>query len=373
MFEASTDSPLNHAVQRQAIGRTRRAVPWRLAAILVATVVTAACVGWPPPAPESQSRATLGGFVGRPMAVAFGGDGASLAVFDTTGGVSLWDSQTGVPRAGCQGLVATDQWRTFAADGRTMATGAVDGTLILRDSISDLERVIPEGHPGCLALALSPDGATLASGGADGAVVLWDTAKGRQRARLQWHLGPVCCLAFAPDGRTLASGGWDESLVLWETATGTRRIVSRGRAGHRVLGVAFSPDGRTLVSTSSDSPALRLWEVSSGRPQAELVDGADVALCVAFSPDGRTLASGHRDGTVRLWDLASRRASAVVREHDSWVVSVSFAPNGRALASAGQGDGTVKLWDVAGLDGLRPWDTAGASPEAGPVPGPGNG
>ena len=57
------------------------------------------------------------------------------------------------------------------------------------------------------ALAFAPDGRTLAAGCADGSVVLWDLAEARRLAAVAEHRGPVWSLAFSHGaGSVLASG-----------------------------------------------------------------------------------------------------------------------------------------------------------------------
>ena len=53
------------------------------------------------------------------------------------------------------------------------------------------------------SVAFNPDGKTLASGAADGTVRLWDVASHRQIRR-----SPAIYI-FSPDGKTLASGAAD--------------------------------------------------------------------------------------------------------------------------------------------------------------------
>ena len=65
-------------------------------------------------------------------------------------------------------------------------------------------------------MAFSPDGRMLASGFRDGTVVVWDARQRRRLEELAGHTGPVYSVAFGPDGRTLASGGSDGTVVLWD-------------------------------------------------------------------------------------------------------------------------------------------------------------
>jgi hypothetical protein len=110
-------------------------------------------------------------------------------------------------------------------------------------------------------VAFSPDGKTLASGSLDNTIILWDVEI-RQRIGdpLIGHKGTINTLAFNPDGQTLASGSSDNTIILWDVAT--RQPIGDPLTGHTasVLSLAFSPDGKTLASGSADDSII-LWDL----------------------------------------------------------------------------------------------------------------
>ncbi|HWE36894.1 MAG TPA: WD40 repeat domain-containing protein [Isosphaeraceae bacterium] len=209
-----------------------------------------------------------------------------------------------------------------------------------------------KGHTAPIfALAATPDGKTLASGDLNGVVKLWDAATGRVLANLEGHKGAVFALAFGAGGKTLASAGADRTIRLWDVAT---RALSKGLEGHRgdVVSVAFGPDGKALAS-GSDDRTIRLWDVAKGEMIRTLEDGPRTVRAVAMSPDGATLAGGGGN-QIQLWKVDNGSVLATFRQAKS-VTSLAFGPDGKLLASGGY-DGAVRFWEV-GSRSPNPWRT----------------
>jgi hypothetical protein len=115
-----------------------------------------------------------------------------------------------------------------------------------------------KGHSSTVsAVSFSPDGKTLASGSYDNTIILWDVET-RQPIGQPLTASGVTSVAFSPDGKTLASGSYDNTIILWDVETS--QPIGQPLTASGVTSVAFSPDGKTLASGSYDNTII-LWDV----------------------------------------------------------------------------------------------------------------
>lgn len=119
------------------------------------------------------------------------------------------------------------------------------------------------------SVAYSPDSKMLASGGLDGAVILWDANTGEEKMRLEGHMGGVASVCFSPDGKMLASGFRDGTIVVWDVSKQKEKARLEGHTG-AVMSICFSPDGRMLASGAYDG-RVKVWDVNEGKELATLL------------------------------------------------------------------------------------------------------
>lgn len=276
----------------------------------------------------------------------------------------------------------------FSPDGAALASGARDGSLLLRTADGHSHPVTERGpkSPEMYSVGFLPDGSALVIGHARGWHV-YRNAGGTWRLADQPPESPVTSLAVL-DSRTLAVGTGRRgqrtagTFELWDLPSGQKRVpyhqepngvravaacpaksIVAWATGHRKVtvwdirkqdpvpfpqptdcqAIALSPDG-TRLAVTLDRP-VRLFDVEKRRESVVLKGHTGRVEAVAFSPDGATVATGSWDQTVRLWDVATGRERARFTWPIGRVYSLAYAPDGLRLAAGGD-TGAVVMWDL---------------------------
>ena len=253
-------------------------------------------------------------------------------------------------RAGVPGLDASNGFRggppeiyylAWSANGRSLAAGGRDGTLVVWDARARDSPVRLAGHErAVLGLAWHPRNRRLASASDDGTVRLWDVDSREHTVIATLGVGAKG-VEWSPDGSRLAVTDGEGGVGIWDAAARIRLRHARVH-GKRVYRPSWSADGNTLVTAGMDGdvcvlsvPDLRVVSRMSAGSRERVWDSA-------LSSDGACVACGHGDGAVRVWAVRESHEIAILEGHVSRVLCVAFSPDGRLLASAT--DGEIRLW-----------------------------
>jgi len=208
-------------------------------------------------------------------------------------------------------------------------------------------------------LTYAADGKLLASGHVDGWARLWNPETGEMHAQALKHDGAVRALAFSPDGKVLASGSIDSSLRFWqvEAALNGQALRDLMRQPAAITALAYSPDGTHLVSSHSNR-VLRAVDPRTRRLTATLRGPADLVSHLFFH--GQDLFVVSRDKTLRVFDIGTRNEVRSL-QLGRLANSVSVLDGGRVLAVVSQ-DHAVRLYDSrAGREIVALWGGSGES------------
>ena len=209
-------------------------------------------------------------------------------------------------------------------------------------------RVLAEGLASVECLAFTSDGRKLAAGSGDGSVLIWETASGELTATFTGHTRSVLALAFSPDNTTLATGTgtWADlaepgEIRMWNLATGQSGRPLKSR--HAVHCLSFLQDpSRFAVSNWNLSTAV--LDATTGAFQFEYRGAAPVSSH-ALLEGGLTLVTVGETADMHFWDLESREKWATLAAPGGTLSSVSATADSRRIATAGS-DGAVRIWTL---------------------------
>jgi WD40 repeat protein/tRNA A-37 threonylcarbamoyl transferase component Bud32 len=293
---------------------------------------------------DAQSRGVarhvLSGHRKQILALAFSPDGAQLASGDLDGVLMLWSASTGEHRQLYSSNDGAISNVTFDRSSRYLAASlGAARALWLFDQKTQAGRVIPV-ESDAYTVEFSPDGAWLAAGDAGGEIWLWNVADGGRR-NLSGHRAWVNEVTFSPDGSQLLSVSEDATARLWNLTSGEARVI----AGEtRVVAGAFSGDG-AWVALGGEDGVVRLLSTTDGAlPVRVLRSGHGAVARIASSHDGTWLAwaGAGREVHVARWRSDDVQ---VLHGHEDDVTALAFLPDDTLVTSSG--DATVRRWDLA--------------------------
>ena len=247
----------------------------------------------------------------------------------------MWDAQTGNSVLGPLALDSEASAIAFSSNGKQIAAGLSDGTVLVLDAVTGEMIVGPlkchaETHIQCINF--SPDGRKVASGSFYGKVRIWDAQKGKT------ILGPLeykfpHAVAFSGDGELIAIGH-NNLLSILDATSGESKWKVGLNQGYTVF-VSFSPSAQTVIQGQL-GPIVSAWKVDTGIKDAEGSLAVNFTPCngkVAVSPNGKWIAYAD-SSKVRVCYSKPWHPFATYEVLTGYVHAVVFSPDSKRLLTA---------------------------------------
>ncbi len=229
-------------------------------------------------------------------------------------------------------------------DGKSVVVASgmagVGGEVALLDANDGrLQQRLPGHTDAVYCAAASADGRWLASGSYDRTVILWDRATGQAVRTLSGHNGAIYDLDFDSLSFLIATASADQTVKIWNLAG--LRLDTLGQPQGEVLSVRFSHDGKYLFAAGVDRQ-IRKWElISRTEPAinpllvARFAHEDDVLQIELLDKDH--LISTSTDHTIKLFDTAELRPLGELGKTQD-------VPSGIAMSSGS----AIQIFDIAG-------------------------
>jgi WD40 repeat protein/energy-coupling factor transporter ATP-binding protein EcfA2 len=293
----------------------------------------------------------------------------------------------------------------FSPDGKTLASGLVDGTILLWD-IETLQPLSPPliGHTTYVnALEYSPDGQTVVSsacnqsnsweGCTESEIIFWDIVNSKQKGSSIIDKKLVRDLIFHPDGNKVAAivdtfptGSF---LFIWDMETiQVIHEIPFVSSEYGMPGIPLSKDWKWLFSGNQiwniqnfqpsgtpielppnlSYPAIAIfnatgeifilkneqkitfWDFKAQQILGEQFlsgeDRVDDTRIMAISTDGKILATGDRRGNIKLWNTTTHEPIGESLQVNQGISDIAFSPDNTILASSSYGRNEIILWDL---------------------------
>ena len=236
--------------------------------------------------------------------------------------VKIWQRQQNLKLRDVKNLADVPQSIAVSADGKQVALGLNNGSIVLLDPASGQISKTLTGHQGAVSsVQWAADQSVLFSAGADKTIRSWNPADGKQQASLETPAA-VHAIALVSEGQQIASAGEDKIIRIWALPgaavapkeekkeedpaakdEGPKPVRELAGHGGPVLALVATGDKQSQLVSASQDGTVRHWQVADGKMIRQMAHGAPVTA-LAVRPDGTRIVSTSDNKTIKLWNAA---------------------------------------------------------------------
>ena len=201
-------------------------------------------------------------------------------------------------------------------------------------------------------LAFSSDGRYVAAGGNDGTVVILDTAGTERPLRVRLHSDEVTGVAFSSAGNHLVSSSYDGDIRRLDLREYSQLHSLIAPSAEQVFDVDLAESGTTVVAACMDGK-LHHWDRQTSKLLGTVTSGTQYVFGAAVSSVGKWLAysggswpPGDRPGEFAVFRANAHDQPILRRQYPKSICwAIDFSPTQDLMAVAVGND--IELWDVA--------------------------
>lgn len=257
---------------------------------------------------DGQLIQSIDGLPGKVTALRLSADGQMLIVgtghVGQSGQVNLVRVSDWMVHATYSGHTDAVYGASISNDGRWLATGSYDRTVIVWDLSTGQQSLRLTGHNGAVYdLDFHPSSQALATASADQTVKLWHVPSGRLLDTLGQPEGEMRCVRFSRDGQTLVAGSRDRRIRLWNILSVQQPSISPllfSTFAHEDDVLALAPIGDDLLVSASMDRKIKLWSFSDLRPLGELASTRQPPVAICASTNGTLTVVQLKGGPVHI-------------------------------------------------------------------------
>ena len=207
----------------------------------------------------------------------------------------------------------------------------------------------------------SNSGTLLASGSLDKTVRLWDTLKHTQVALLEGHTTNIADVTWSPDSQHLMTGSFDKTVKVWRPETA--ELETSHTLDGLVHSVAFHSTDADLVLASTSKKKIHAIDRRGGDDSMYSLENDSIVNSILMDGDN-LLITGDSSGKIRTWDLRMREAvDTVLNEEFGRPISHIALSPGLPMSSADAYDDNAMCLAVNSYDNvLRVYDRTDDEP-----------
>ena len=327
-------------------------------------------------APSLAADRTIAAGVGRIADIAFSPDGRLLAAVGASGGLTVFDTQSGASVR--QVSLGSEPTVRVAFGGQAVIAAGTErgGVSALNLLTGQTREVARHARTAVTAIAVASDGSIGASGDGQGDILIWPLEGGQpERLREDTKRDPIVFLAFTSP-TILVSVNKALAVTAWDVPK--RRSIRRGTLQLESIGreAEFS-----AATTDANGAQLALASQYLGRPRGGVLSGGaarpddlkrtnvivpygtDNGIAgdpiqlgdflperIALSPGScfAVFSSNYRDQPrLHLWSMVKQGQDLVRAELPGRASGVALDPTGRYVAVA-LPSGEIRTWRVSG-------------------------